>query len=70
MHIAVAILRISEGLDYGTAVEEAEEQKKLLSPSIRGNQSFSQLSQGMTLQNFFSPACRKKNCFPKKDMVI
>ena len=46
MHIAVALLRISEGLDCSTVVGDAEEQKKN-TQTIPGNQSFSQLSQGL-----------------------
>lgn len=44
MHIAVALLRISEGLDC--SIGDAEEQKKNIQ-TIPGNQSFSQLSQGL-----------------------
>lgn len=43
MHIAVALLRISEGLD---CIGDIEEQKKSIQ-TIPGNQSFSQLSQGL-----------------------
>lgn len=46
MHIAVALLRISEGLDCSTVVGDAEEEKKN-AQTIPGNQSFSQLSQGL-----------------------
>lgn len=66
MHIAVALLRISEGLDCSTVVGDAEEQKKN-AQTIPGNQSFSQLSQGLkkylkimfsrTL-NFYYNSCR------------
>lgn len=44
MHIAVALLRISEGLDC--SIGDVEEQKKSVQ-TIPGNQSFSQLSQGL-----------------------
>lgn len=45
MHIAVALLRLQEGLDC-SAVGDVEDQKRLMPTSIPGNQSFSQLSQG------------------------
>lgn len=45
MHIAVALLRISEGLDCSIG-DRIEEQKKSIQ-TIPGNQSFSQLSQGL-----------------------
>ncbi|XP_076640568.1 sodium chloride cotransporter 69 isoform X2 [Colletes latitarsis] len=47
MHIAVALLRISEGLDYSAVIGDIEEQKKNMPISLPGNQSFSQLSQGL-----------------------
>ena len=46
MHIAVALLRLSEGLDYENAEEDQESQKKNPSAKIPSNQSFTQLSQG------------------------
>lgn len=47
MHIAVALLRISEGLDYSAVMGDVDDQKKNAPASIPGNQSFSQLSQGL-----------------------
>lgn len=46
MHVAVAILRISEGFDNSEILNETPENSKKSSVTIRGNQSFSQLSQG------------------------
>lgn len=46
MHIAVALLRVSEGLDFSAVMEDVEEHRRTILPTIRGNQSFSQLSQG------------------------
>lgn len=48
MHIAVALLRLSEGLDQSAIVGDVEDQKQKM--TIPGNQSFSQLSQGTVLQ--------------------
>lgn len=56
MHIAVALLRISEGLDCSMIVGDVDEQKKN-AQTIPGNQSFSQLSQG--LQNTWNLSFRK-----------
>lgn len=51
MHVAVALLRVSEGLDYGTAVEEIQELKKKQSHAgLPPNQSFSQLSTGKNIK--------------------
>ena len=44
MHIAVALLRIPEGLDYDNMDEETQDPQK--KPRLPPNQSFSQLSQG------------------------
>ena len=53
MHVAVALLRVSEGLDYGTAIEEVQELNKNKSQNaIPTNQSFSQLSQGTFIEQF------------------
>lgn len=49
MHVAVALLRVSDGLDHSAIMEETDESKKLITTTIRGNQSFSQLSQGNRL---------------------
>lgn len=46
MHVAVALLRIQEGLDSSPPIGDIEDPKKLAPTSIPGNQSFSQLSQG------------------------
>ena len=46
MHIAVALLRVSEGLDFSAVMEDVEEYRRTILPTLRGNQSFSQLSQG------------------------
>lgn len=46
MHIAVALLRIQEGLDCSAVIGDVEDPKNLAPTSIPGNQSFSQLSQG------------------------
>lgn len=47
MHIAVVLLRLQEGLDCSAVIGDAEDQKRLMPTSIPGNQSFSQLSQGL-----------------------
>lgn len=47
MHIAVALLRIQEGLDSSGVITEVEEQKRFVPTVIPANQSFSQLSQGI-----------------------
>lgn len=47
MHIAVALLRIQEGLDSSGVITEVEEQKRFVPAVIPANQSFSQLSQGI-----------------------
>ncbi|KOC64235.1 Bumetanide-sensitive sodium-(potassium)-chloride cotransporter [Habropoda laboriosa] len=54
MHIAVALLRISEGLDCSTVIGDAEEQKKN-AQTIPGNQSFSQLSQASSTSDISIP---------------
>ncbi|XP_068978847.1 bumetanide-sensitive sodium-(potassium)-chloride cotransporter [Bombus flavifrons] len=54
MHIAVALLRISEGLDCSTVVGDAEEQKKT-AQTIPENQSFSQLSQASSTSDISIP---------------
>lgn len=46
MHIAVALLRLQEGLDCSAIVGDVEDHRRLAPTSIPGNQSFSQLSQG------------------------
>jgi len=53
MHIAVALLRLQEGLDCNTTVGDVEDQKRLAPTSIPGNQSFSQLSQGFSKKSIF-----------------
>ncbi|KAG6797449.1 bumetanide-sensitive sodium-(potassium)-chloride cotransporter [Apis mellifera caucasica] len=52
MHIAVALLRISEGLDC--SIGDIEEQKKSVQ-TIPGNQSFSQLSQASSTSDISIP---------------
>ncbi|OAD57765.1 Bumetanide-sensitive sodium-(potassium)-chloride cotransporter [Eufriesea mexicana] len=54
MHIAVALLRISEGLDCSMIVGDIEEQKKN-AQTIPGNQSFSQLSQASSTSDISIP---------------
>ncbi|XP_026672114.1 bumetanide-sensitive sodium-(potassium)-chloride cotransporter [Ceratina calcarata] len=53
MHIAVALLRVSEGLDSGTVAGDAEEQKK--NAQIPQTQSFSQLSQASSTSDISIP---------------
>ncbi|XP_076640567.1 sodium chloride cotransporter 69 isoform X1 [Colletes latitarsis] len=55
MHIAVALLRISEGLDYSAVIGDIEEQKKNMPISLPGNQSFSQLSQASSTSDISIP---------------
>ncbi|KAK9298693.1 hypothetical protein QLX08_008060 [Tetragonisca angustula] len=65
MHIAVALLRISEGLDCSTVVGDAEEQKKN-TQTIPGNQSFSQLSQASSTSDISIPGSPA----PRRSKVI
>ncbi|CAD1473390.1 unnamed protein product, partial [Heterotrigona itama] len=65
MHIAVALLRISEGLDCSTVVGDAEEQKKN-AQTIPGNQSFSQLSQASSTSDISIPGSPA----PRRSKVI
>lgn len=51
MHIAVALLRMSEGLDYEYCDEENQDSQKKPTARLPPNQSFSQLSQGKSLDN-------------------
>lgn len=55
MHIAVALLRISEGLDYSAVIGDFEEHKKSVPISLPGNQSFSQLSQASSTSDISIP---------------
>ncbi|XP_032675841.1 bumetanide-sensitive sodium-(potassium)-chloride cotransporter [Odontomachus brunneus] len=55
MHIAVALLRIQDGLDCSIAIGDAEDPKKLAPTSIPGNQSFSQLSQASSTSDISIP---------------
>ena len=55
MHIAVALLRISEGLDYSAVMGDVDDQKKNAPASIPGNQSFSQLSQASSTSDISIP---------------
>ncbi|XP_011267934.2 bumetanide-sensitive sodium-(potassium)-chloride cotransporter [Camponotus floridanus] len=52
MHIAVALLRLQEGLDCSVI---GEDQKRLMPTSIPGNQSFSQLSQASSVSDISIP---------------
>ncbi|KAJ8688514.1 hypothetical protein QAD02_024309 [Eretmocerus hayati] len=54
MHMAVALLRMSEGLDYDNAEEDSQELSKK-SSKIRPNQSFSQLSQASSSSDVSMP---------------
>ncbi|XP_043523136.1 bumetanide-sensitive sodium-(potassium)-chloride cotransporter [Frieseomelitta varia] len=65
MHIAVALLRISEGLDCSTVVGDAEEQKRN-TQTIPGNQSFSQLSQASSTSDISIPGSPA----PRRSKVI
>ncbi|XP_051157409.1 bumetanide-sensitive sodium-(potassium)-chloride cotransporter [Leptopilina boulardi] len=51
MHIAVALLRVTEGLDFSAVMEDVEEHRRTILPTIRGNQSFSQLSQASSVSD-------------------
>ncbi|XP_008544301.1 bumetanide-sensitive sodium-(potassium)-chloride cotransporter isoform X1 [Microplitis demolitor] len=55
MHVAVAILRISEGFDNSEILNETPENSKKSSVTIRGNQSFSQLSQASSSSDISIP---------------
>ncbi|XP_034943352.1 bumetanide-sensitive sodium-(potassium)-chloride cotransporter [Chelonus insularis] len=65
MHIAVAILRLSEGFDHSALVNETEDSKKS-SVTIRGNQSFSQLSQASSTSDISMPGSPS----PKRSEII
>lgn len=47
MHVAVVLLRLTEGLDCSAILNDIDDPKKSATMTIRGNQSFSQLSQGI-----------------------
>uniref|UniRef100_A0A0C9QA88 NKCL_1 protein n=1 Tax=Fopius arisanus TaxID=64838 RepID=A0A0C9QA88_9HYME len=66
MHIAVAILRLSEGLDCSSVLNEAEDSKRSATTTIRGNQSFSQLSQGSSSSDISMPGSPQ----PRRPKVI
>ncbi|XP_011171411.1 bumetanide-sensitive sodium-(potassium)-chloride cotransporter [Solenopsis invicta] len=55
MHVAVALLRLQEGLDCSATIGDAEDQKRLAPTSIPGNQSFSQLSQASSTSDISIP---------------
>ncbi|XP_076393216.1 sodium chloride cotransporter 69 [Megachile rotundata] len=55
MHIAVALLRISEGLDCSATIGDNDEQKKNIPSTLPGNQSFSQLSQASSTSDISIP---------------
>ncbi|XP_033219683.1 bumetanide-sensitive sodium-(potassium)-chloride cotransporter [Belonocnema kinseyi] len=64
MHIAVALLRVSEGLDFSAVIEDVEEHRRVMLTMIRGNQSFSQLSQASSTSDISvsgSPTPRRSN---------
>ncbi|XP_074110335.1 sodium chloride cotransporter 69 [Cotesia typhae] len=56
MHVAVAILRINEGFDNSEALNDSSENYKKSSITIRGNQSFSQLSQASSSSDVSMPS--------------
>ncbi|XP_012217293.1 bumetanide-sensitive sodium-(potassium)-chloride cotransporter [Linepithema humile] len=55
MHIAVALLRLQEGLDCSGIIGDVEDQRRLAPTSIPGNQSFSQLSQASSTSDISIP---------------
>ncbi|XP_024870405.1 bumetanide-sensitive sodium-(potassium)-chloride cotransporter [Temnothorax curvispinosus] len=55
MHIAVALLRLQEGLDCSAVVGDVEDPRRLSPTSIPGNQSFSQLSQASSTSDISIP---------------
>lgn len=54
MHVAVVLLRLSEGLDYSWVLNDSEFPKRNTT-TIRGNQSFSQLSQASSTSDISMP---------------
>ncbi|XP_063980196.1 bumetanide-sensitive sodium-(potassium)-chloride cotransporter [Diachasmimorpha longicaudata] len=66
MHIAVAILRLSEGLDCSSVLNEVEDPKRSATTTIRGNQSFSQLSQASSSSDISMPGSPQ----PRRSKVI
>ncbi|KAK2585480.1 hypothetical protein KPH14_010136 [Odynerus spinipes] len=55
MHVAVALLRIKEGLDSSGVIPEVEEQRRFAPSVIPANQSFSQLSQASSTSDVSIP---------------
>ncbi|OXU28442.1 hypothetical protein TSAR_008414 [Trichomalopsis sarcophagae] len=55
MHIAVALLRMSEGLDYEFCDEENQDLQKKPTARLPPNQSFSQLSQASSISDVSMP---------------
>nr|XP_050849728.1 bumetanide-sensitive sodium-(potassium)-chloride cotransporter isoform X1 [Vespula vulgaris]XP_050849729.1 bumetanide-sensitive sodium-(potassium)-chloride cotransporter isoform X1 [Vespula vulgaris]XP_050849730.1 bumetanide-sensitive sodium-(potassium)-chloride cotransporter isoform X1 [Vespula vulgaris]XP_050849731.1 bumetanide-sensitive sodium-(potassium)-chloride cotransporter isoform X1 [Vespula vulgaris]XP_050849732.1 bumetanide-sensitive sodium-(potassium)-chloride cotransporter isofo len=66
MHIAVALLRIQEGLDSSGVITEVEEQKRFVPTVIPANQSFSQLSQASSTSDISIPGSPA----PKRSKVV
>ncbi|XP_035736947.1 bumetanide-sensitive sodium-(potassium)-chloride cotransporter-like isoform X4 [Vespa mandarinia] len=66
MHIAVALLRIQEGLDSSGIITEVEEQKRFVPTVIPANQSFSQLSQASSTSDISIPGSPA----PKRSKVV
>ena len=66
MHIAVALLRLSEGLDCSTTIGDNDEQKRNTSTTLPGNQSFSQLSQASSTSDISIPGSPA----PRRSKVI
>ncbi|XP_076232956.1 sodium chloride cotransporter 69 isoform X2 [Calliopsis andreniformis] len=66
MHIAVALLRISEGLDHSAVMGDVDDQKKNTAATIPGNQSFSQLSQASSTSDISIPGSPA----PRRSKVI
>ncbi|KAK0180491.1 hypothetical protein PV327_006127 [Microctonus hyperodae] len=55
MHVAVVLLRLSEGLDCSAILNDIDDPKKSATMTIRGNQSFSQLSQASSFSDVSMP---------------
>ncbi|XP_043502652.1 bumetanide-sensitive sodium-(potassium)-chloride cotransporter [Polistes fuscatus] len=66
MHVAVALLRIREGLDSSGVITEAEEQKRFAPAVLPANQSFSQLSQASSTSDISIPGSPA----PKRSKVV
>nr|XP_034182937.1 bumetanide-sensitive sodium-(potassium)-chloride cotransporter [Osmia lignaria]XP_034182938.1 bumetanide-sensitive sodium-(potassium)-chloride cotransporter [Osmia lignaria]XP_034182940.1 bumetanide-sensitive sodium-(potassium)-chloride cotransporter [Osmia lignaria] len=66
MHIAVALLRLTEGLDCSATIGDNDEQKRNTSTTLPGNQSFSQLSQASSTSDISIPGSPA----PRRSKVI